>query len=73
MDPGGVHTPCDPLHHQTLSLAAAITLGKENLFPRGGSAINTLEGIVQHLSVRNGASESDRGQQLEQKTWLTSV
>lgn len=30
MDPGGVCTPNDPLHHKTLSLAATIILGKEN-------------------------------------------
>lgn len=30
MDPGGVCTLCDPLHHETLSLAATVTLGKMN-------------------------------------------
>lgn len=30
MDPGGMRTPYDPLHHQTIWLAATITLGKEN-------------------------------------------
>lgn len=33
MDPGGVYKPRDPFHHETLSLAAGVTLTKEN--PRG--------------------------------------